>query len=146
MASTFFDRIDQLAEQVGDGHLVGKIEVDQVYAKYQHERADLEHPRGGKWHYLTDPLLTGAMSSMQTLARHVLEPTGPNAGMEQIVNGLVGDVQEEAPREFDDLRRSGRATVVSNGEVVYDRPPEVPRLTEAQLREKNERRRLGQAP
>lgn len=146
MASTFFDRMDELAERVGHGRLVGKVEVDQVYAKYQHERADLEHPRGGKWHYLTDPLLSGAEASMRTVAKHTLEPDGPQQGMREVVDGLVSDVHTEAPREFNDLRRSGHALVVSNGEIVYDRPPEVERLDEAQLRAKNELRRAGFTP
>ena len=143
MASTFFERIDELADRVGDGHLVGKVEVDQVYARYQHEGADLKHPRGGKWHYLTDPLLSGATATMETVARATLEPDGPKTGMEHVVNGLVRDVHEQAPVEFNDLRRSGHATVIDNGEIVYDRPPEVERLTDEQLREKNDLRRAG---
>jgi hypothetical protein len=30
----FFERIDELAEEVGHGVLVGRIVVDQVYARY----------------------------------------------------------------------------------------------------------------
>jgi hypothetical protein len=31
MAGDFAERIDALAEEVGTGHLVGKLHVDQVY-------------------------------------------------------------------------------------------------------------------
>jgi hypothetical protein len=35
MASSFFDRIDALAEMVGNGDLTGMVEVSQIYAAYQ---------------------------------------------------------------------------------------------------------------
>lgn len=35
MASSFFDRIDELAEMVGNGELTGTVEVSQIYAAYQ---------------------------------------------------------------------------------------------------------------
>ena len=39
-----------------------------------------------------------------------------------------------APVEFNHLRRSGHPSVTVGGAVIYDREPEVHRLTEAQLR------------
>lgn len=33
---TFAERMDVLSRQVGEGFCVGKVIVDQIYAKYQH--------------------------------------------------------------------------------------------------------------
>jgi hypothetical protein len=35
MGSSFFDRTDELAEMVGNGDLIGTVEVSQLYAAYQ---------------------------------------------------------------------------------------------------------------
>lgn len=143
MASTFFDRMDELADQVGHGHLTGKVEVDQVYAHYQHEGLDLQHPRGGQAKYLEGPLLRGVENHMRTLAKHTLDVEGPRLGMQDIVEGLSRDVFDEAPREFEDLRNSAHPTVRDDDRLLYDRPPLVPRLTEEELREKNRLRDAG---
>lgn len=141
MPSDFFERIEELQDRVGDGTLTGKVEVDQVYARYQHEGLDFRHPRGGQAKYLEQPFLAGASGHMQTLARTVLEPDGPHRGMKDVVENTAHDVFVHAPVEFDNLRRSGHPSVEDNGSVVYDRPPEVPRLTEEQLREEKRRAR-----
>jgi hypothetical protein len=47
---------------------------------------------------------------------------------------LSGQVDVHAPVLFDHLRRSGHPVVTLGGAVIYDRPPEVHRLTEAELR------------
>ena len=35
MASSFSDRMDELAQKVGSGDLVGTVSVNQAYAAYQ---------------------------------------------------------------------------------------------------------------
>lgn len=158
MESTFFARIDELANRVGDGHLIGVVEVNQVYAHRQHEELLWEHPRGGKAKYLEDPMVGGSEAHARTLAKHLLDPEGPRLGMQEVVEDVARDVYDDAPREFGDLRNSAHPSVVSGGhvnhldegkvqvdggEIVYDRPPLVPRLDETELREKNRLRDAG---
>jgi phage gp36-like protein len=96
MAGTFHDRIKELAERVGHGTLTGSVEVDQVYAHYQHESLDLRHPRGGGAKYLEQPTIGGVDGHMQALAKTVLE-TGPADGMRDVVEDISGKVKELAP-------------------------------------------------
>jgi hypothetical protein len=135
--------MDELADRVGHGHLVGKVEVNQVYAHYQHEGLDLRHPRGGHAKYLEQPMIGGAEDHMRTLAKNTLDVEGPRRGMQDVVENVSRSVHEEAPREFEDLRNSAHPTVASDDTVIYDRPPLVHRLTDDELREKNRLRNLG---
>lgn len=133
MAGDFFERIDELREKVGHGTLSGKVEVDQVYAHYQHEDLTLNHPRGGQGKYLEGPLLAGSEDWMRTVAKQVLEE-GPADGMKEVVERVSDKVELHAPVEFDHLRRSGHPTVTDDGTVVYDRAPKVGRLSEEELK------------
>lgn len=142
MASTFGDRIEELKARVGRGTLRGKVEVDQVYARYQHEHDEFKHPDGGKAHYLRDPLYANVDDYMRAVARTTLTEGGPKEGMKEAVEDLSAKVYEEAPLEFGDLKASGHPSVTSDGAVVYDRPPRVPRLSEEELRIKGHLRRL----
>lgn len=131
MAGDFAERIDVLKELVGDGDLVGKLEVDQVYAHYQHEGMDLRHPHGGQAKFLETALHQG--SYFDAIASTILEGGGRQAmvdGVEQLDNDSAG----LTPKEATVLARSGHPTVTDQGAVVYDRAPEVPRLSEAELR------------
>jgi hypothetical protein len=142
MAGTFGARMDELAEMVGDGILRGQVEVDQVYARYQHERLDLRHPEGGRAKYLGGPLLENTYRYIQELADSLL--TGQLRGqMVKTMEDLSQKVYDNAPREFNDLRASGHPTVVDDEYKIYDRMPFVHRLTEAELRAKGDLRRLG---
>jgi hypothetical protein len=156
--STFFERIDLLAEEVGDDHLIGACEVDQVYAHRQHEELTWRHPEGGQAKYLEQPFLDGAEDHVRRLAKTLLDPGGPTVGMTEIVEEMARDVFEHAPFEFGDLRASGHPFVVDGGRIltgengksdiagghnVYDRPPAVHRLSEDELRAKGDLRRLG---
>lgn len=133
MPGDFFERIDELADRVGDGNLEGKIEVDQIYAHYQHEGLDLRHPRGGEALYLQRPTLGDASQHMQKIADRTLQPEGPKGGMKDVVEDISRAVSVRAPVDFNNLRRSAHPTVTDNGAVVYDRPAEQRRLTEAEL-------------
>lgn len=140
---SFQDRIDELIA-MAEGDLKGNVTVDQVYAKYQHERLDLKHPRGGKARYLADPLYQNASSYLQNIADSVLEDGGVR-GMTESMQRLSNEVYLNAPVEFNDLKNSGHPSVTSNGVTVYDSPPNVPRLTEEELRAKGRLRRGGAA-
>lgn len=140
-AGTFDARMAELSEKVGDGKVRGGVEVDQVYAQYQHEGLDLRHPRGGQAKYLEQPLYGNHRGYLQDIASRVLRE-GPVRPMSEAMEDLSGQVAEHAPVEFWDLRMSGHPTVARGGAVVYDRPPMQARLTPAQLRAKNQLRAL----
>jgi hypothetical protein len=145
MASTFFQRIDQLADHVGRGTLRGKVVVDQVYAHYQHERAELRHPRGGQPFYLSQPWMAGAFATVERLGKTLLDVGGetPKDAMRTVVEDGIREVHERAPREFDDLRDSASGEVTDDGREVFNRPALVHRLTDAELREKDRLRAAG---
>lgn len=136
MAGDFVSRIDQLQWAVGIGDLVVKVEMDQVYAKYQHERTDLRHPRGGEAGYLRNALHMNQGEYLQHLANRLLTADGSDlvSGAVDVARQLSRQGEQRAPVEFVNLRRSGHPTVTDNGAVVFDEPPAVPRLSEEQLR------------
>lgn len=129
----------KLRKLVGKGHLVGKLAVDQVYARYQHERLDLKHPRGGYPKYLWLVLITGKGDYLNTLASSVLTD-GPANGMKRVVEDQDRKLHRFAPVEFNNLRNSGNPQVFDNGAKVYDRPARQPRMSEEQLRAQRRRR------
>lgn len=120
------------------GIVSAACEVDQVYAGYQ-EFLELNHPHGGQDHYLRDSLLVPLDQHMETLARTLITEEGCelDRGAEEVAEALSDGVLERAPIEWNDLKRSGHPTVTHDGETVYDRAPEVGRLTEEQLRAKH---------
>lgn len=141
MPGDFDVRMDELAEKVGDGRVRGSVEVDQVYAQYQHEGLDLRHPRGGRAKYLEAPLYANHHGYLRDVADQVLS-VGPVPAIVNAMEDLSGEVFTEAPVEFMDLRMSGHPTVKRGGVAVYDRPPMQGRLSGAQLRAKNQLRAL----
>jgi len=142
MSGTFSARIGELRRRVGGGKLAGTVEVDQVYARYQHERMDLHHPRGGGPKFLERPLMAGYRDYLGDYARTVLGDGGQPA-MRRGAEHLSDQVELSAPAEFGDLRRSGHPTVTQGGRTVYDRPPKQRRLSEEELRAKG-RARTGE--
>lgn len=139
MAGDFGERIQDLIDAVGDGEITASLVVDQRYAAVQHEDGTLNHPRGGQAHYLSEPLTQRHRRYYADIADAVLDGNLVQA-MTDAAEDLSDAVEDLAPREFHDLRHSGHPTVTDDGQTVYDRPPKVPRLTEAQLREKARRR------
>lgn len=139
---TFGAHIDVLEERVGHGHLVGRVVVDQVYAKYQHEGLDLKHPGGGKALYLRDPLYKRYPDILRQIAAELLD-RGPDSGMQHGVESISMGVYEQAPIEFGDLKNSAHPSVESNGTLIYNRPPLHDRLSKEALREKSRLRSLG---
>jgi hypothetical protein len=143
MAGDFGARIDELMESVGDGELTASVVVDQVYAKYQHERMDLKHPQGGQAKYLSGPLLQRHQDYLRQLADSVLHGSLVGA-MELVAEDLATkQVFDHAPREFQDLRQSGHPRVLNGDMIVYDRAPIVHRLTAAELKLKDKARAQG---
>lgn len=137
MAGTFTERIAELRRMTGmPGDLTGTLIVDQIYAHYQHEGLNLHHPRGGQAKFLEQPLFDHYRLYLANYARTVLDDGGRKA-MAQNMENLSDQVKFHAPWEFNHLRRSGHPTVTLDGVTVYDRPPEVERLTEAQLKALN---------
>lgn len=132
----FAQRIGYLRQVVGAGNLEARVTVNQVYAKYQHEGLDLKHPRGGRAKYLGGPVLEHQRRWMQLVADKILVDGG-RSGMIEVGKLLVNEVYLNAPVEFNDLKNSGACTVTHEGRVIYRQLPNVPRLTEAQLRAKD---------
>lgn len=116
----------RLANNVGNGELVGEVVVDQPYAQYQHETMDLKHPRGGGPKYLERPFQEKYRQYLQNVADDILDGGGAEA-MVQNMEGLSKSIAETAP--VDELpnpiklRYSGSPSVYSNGHQVYHRPP-----------------------
>lgn len=128
--------------QVGEGNLTGKLVVDQVYAKYQHERADLVHPRGGGPFYLRRPLHDHYQDYLARVARSFLGGN-PEREMAECMESLNTQMASAAPLELSNLRKSGNPQVYSRGRKVYDRSAVQRRLTPTELRllRRNRRRR-----
>lgn len=131
--STYRQRLDQLARNVGDGTLTGRYWVDQRYAAYQHVHKHLRHPRGGGPGYVSSPLL----------ARHGAWYRGIAAGflhghavvrMAQSLEDLDRQVTALAPVDLNNLRQSGSIAVLANGRPVYVRRAFVARLPDTNRR------------
>lgn len=143
VAGDFGERMRQLTERVGAGHLVLNVVVDQIYAKYQELREDLNHPSGGRAHALQQSLYEQLDQIMRDLADGLLDEDGLQEAGRKAVERIAQRYYETAPFEFGDLRASPHPTVTDGGGLVYDRPPGVHRLTTDELREKGILRDLG---
>jgi hypothetical protein len=148
MPGTFMERTAYLAEQVGFGDLEGHGEVNQVYSHYQHEGVaksgrPLVYHHGGGAFFLTNTVIGEQGRWMETLAARAITEDGSElvAAMTDVVEGWSDGVRQRAPVEFDNLRNSTHPWVVDDGATVYDRPPDVPRLSEGAL--EAERRAAG---
>lgn len=137
---TWRQRLDQLERNVGRGALVGQYAVDQRYAAYQHVHKHLRHPRGGGPDYVSVPLAARHREWYRGIAAGLLDGSAP-VRMAEAMDDLDGQVRILAPLDENDLRRSGQYTVTDGDAVAIQRAPEVPRLTDAELRAKARRRR-----
>lgn len=138
MPGTAVERLNELRDRThcGTGWLRGSVTIDQVYAHYQHERADLHHPRGGGPFYLSRPLFDHYGSFLQRLADGYLDDGGERA-MAENMEELSDRAELMTPWEFGDLMHSGHPAVTRGGRDVYDRPPKRHRLTPEELRLKS---------
>lgn len=119
--------------QVGEGVLRGRVVVDQVYAQYQHERADLKHPRGGMAKYLWEPLKARHGNYLRRVAKAFLDGD-PEQTMAECMEGLAGAMSAATPIRYNNLRRSANPQVFSRGRKVYDRRAQQRRLTDEELK------------
>lgn len=90
--------------------------------------------------------MDGYRGYLSDYARTVLKDGGQPA-MRRSMEHLSDQVEETAPREWGDLRKSGHALVTLGQETVYDRPPKVSRLSDAELKAKSQatmRQRLAE--
>lgn len=131
-------RLDELRHMIGvrDGWVHGSVTVDQIYAHYQHEHREFHHPRGGKAGYLQDPLMRHFRQYLKDYADSLLHNGGIDS-VKRSMEHLSDAVEIEAPREWGDLMRSGHPEVKLGERPVFDRPPKVHRLSEAELRIKS---------
>lgn len=135
---SFLERIDELADRVGRGDLVGIVNVDQVYAAVQHEGYWVSGPMAGhsihRGHlkYLEGPLYSHADQYCGQIADRLLEQ-GPDDAMIDNVKNLVTQVLINAPVQLDNLRRSASGRVTSAGDTIWEQPAEVPRLSREEL-------------
>ncbi len=138
MTSTFADQIAQLREMTGssEGMIRASVEVNQVYAHYQHEHLEFHHPRGGQAKFLEQPFLTHYREYLDDYAHTVLHDGGQEA-MKRSAEHLSDQVELSAPREWGDLLKSGHPQVHLGAREIYDRPPKVHRLTKEELRAKS---------
>lgn len=143
MAGTFVTRgVPYLLDAVGRAHLIGKVTVDQVYAKYQHERLDLRHPRGGRAKYLESALHDYYSVYLRQLAGHVFDGE-LEENMARCMRALAGSGSRRAPIEVSNLRRSFSVEVESNSQIVYRLPASRRRMTEEELKLSRRGRRRG---
>lgn len=137
---SFVDGISALIKKTGDRY-TGRVEVDQVYAHYQHEHPEFHHPDGGQAFYLRDPLTLKAQSYYGKIGAAAVHGRIEET-MIEIVEDLSQEVYDRAPWEFADLRASGHPTVEKNGQIIYDRPPMCKRLDPEELAIKSHLRYL----
>lgn len=130
----FRERLEALRELVGEGTVQATVTNDQIYSLYQHERADLKHPHGGKAFYLRDPLLAGQDRYFQGVADRLLEE-GPVEPMIDAAKDLIDASAIETPKDLSILARSFSGEVTDDGASVWDQPAEVPRLSDDELSE-----------
>lgn len=136
MPGTLHERCEELRRLTGwPETLHGRVEVDQVYAHYQHEHLEFRHPRGGRALYLQAPLMEHFPDYLHDIARGYLRDGGKE-GMKRSMEHLSDQVELHAPREFLDLSRSGHPSVHLGQRLVYDRPPKQHRLSEWELKAK----------
>lgn len=134
---SFAKGLDDLIENTPKHSIKGGVEVNQVYAHYQHEHLELHHPRGGQAFYLKQPLFTRYKQYLRTLGKAA--PKGDlRRAMITNMEDLSHQVMLKAPWEYMDLRNSGHPTVDIDNEVAYDRPPLVRRLSDEELRHKEQ--------
>lgn len=140
---SFVESIDAILRDLPK-KITGRVEVDQVYAHYQHEHPEFHHPDGGQAFYLSEPLFAKAERYLRHVADSVVTSHGVNARQAMIENmeDLSREVYERAPWEFGDLRASGHPIVEEDGTVVYDREPLCKRLDPEELAIKSHLRYL----
>lgn len=140
MAGDFIEKIDGFLAKIEGEKIKGIVEVDQVYAHYQHSHPEFHHPSGGEAFYLQTPLYAKAPQYLSHIASKAVTSSGPQIGdaMSDNMEALSLEVYDRAPWEFADLRASGHPMVEADGAVIYDRAPLCRRLSVDELKIKSE--------
>lgn len=125
--SSFDVRIEELKLKVGDGLLDIRVEFNQAYAHRQHEDLTFKHPHGGGPQYLRKALYEGVGVYLTFLAQGVLSTDLDSAAI-AVSEMFANRASNNAPVRAANLRGSAHPSVISNGAVIYDRPPAIPRL------------------
>lgn len=125
---TFDERIEELADAVGEGDLTAELVVDQAYAEVQHEREDYHHTVG-QAHYLEEPMMAMSGEFMEHLAESAITADGSELffGMRDVSERLSRIVEDYAPQDTGELYLSGSPRTIDNGVERYHRPPYIPR-------------------
>lgn len=153
----FSEGIDELKEIIGDGVLKATNTVNQVYAAPQSrgfwETGPLagvhirNHPGGGIEDFLGSQIQGTGMRDMLTWVAQAIGEKRPIAeSAADTVDDYIRGVRNLAPKQTGNLSKSGAGQVTSDGVVVYDRPPEVPRMSKEQLKALNTSRQAGRPP
>lgn len=137
---SFVEGITALIKKTGERY-TGRVEVDQVYAHYQHEHPEFHHPDGGQAFYLSQPLAMKRQHYYGKIGAAAVHG-GLDKAMIEIVEDLSLEVYNRAPWEFGDLRASGHPIVEKDGQVIYDRAPMCRRLDAEELKIKSHLRYL----
>lgn len=130
-SSEFNRRTEYLESQVGKGHIVAGVTVDQPYAQNQHENLSFDHAVG-RAHYLGGPLLENYFNFVDGMARAAITDEGSRLRdeMQDIAEDMAGFVLKNAPRDpdvGDVLANSGSPWVTDEGVEIYKRPALAPR-------------------
>jgi hypothetical protein len=125
--------VPELLQRVGDGHMTGKVRVDQIYAQDQHENLSYAHTDGGGPKFLYVALMAEYTPMMRRLAQAVLDGSLRDA---MVINmeSVSDRMESAAPLEHGYLRRSGNPRVFDEGTQTYNRPPRARRLSEEEIR------------
>lgn len=127
--STFEQRLADLSENVGHGPLKGQMLVNQPYAAVQEVEESYAHPQGGQAHYTETALRSNQSAIYEDVADGFLHG-GAVDGMASGMEKVSESIEKLAPVDTSRLRHSGNPRVMSDGTVVYDRPPIAPREEE----------------
>lgn len=135
MGSTFFRRIEKLDSRIGHGKITASVKVDQLYARYQHERMNLNHHGVGGPKFLTRALFENHDRWYTQIANHLYSPLGVNHWMVRISKNFKSETQKRTPVFLSHLKTSAEARVKEGGAFIY-RGPHTPRLSKRQVRAK----------
>jgi hypothetical protein len=120
----FTERMLQIKEQVGRGHLVAHCVVDQAYAQNQHQTVTFNHDDGRPF-YLGAPMMESYLEWFMQIARKAITEDGSDieSAMIDIAEAMSQAVFDNAPRVIEELATSGHPFVERDGVIIYDRPP-----------------------
>lgn len=132
MSSTFFARMAELKEKVGQGKISSEIKVNQVYARRQHQGIHLNHPAGGQALFLRTALMSTHQSHYRQVAAELFDGN-LRALFIRYAERVARESRGRTPVELGNLKNSDSTKVRERGRVIYRRPAERPRLSRTVL-------------